>query len=84
MNICMKNLDENTFYIFAFGTLYILANIFKSVDRSVTELSKKISEIDKFDFPEMKEQETQTEEDLEPIILVENPKKETKTKFFGW
>jgi hypothetical protein len=79
----MKNLDENTFYIFAIGTLYILANIFKSVDRSVSELSKKLSEIDCFDFPEVKDQETQTEDETEPII-VETPKIESKSKIFGW
>jgi hypothetical protein len=84
----MKNLDENTFYIFAIGALYILANIFKSVDRSISELSEKISEIDSFEFPEVKDQETQTEdhqtqEEQEPII-VENPKIEPRSKIFGW
>ena len=84
MNICMKSLDENTFYLFALGTLYILVNIFRSVDKSVLELSKKISEMDTYDFPEMEDKETQTEDhDIEPIII-ESPKKETKSRLFSW
>lgn len=42
MITCMKSLDEHTFYLFAFGAIYILHNMFKTIDRAICRLSDKI------------------------------------------
>lgn len=65
----MKNLDEHTFYLFAFGSIYILHNMFKQINMGLFHLSRKIDsyqeKLSEIKEVEKDEKQTQTEDLLE-------------------